>query len=385
MDTSDELSPTLSLLRTRLCTRTPFLGSLLLFAETVSTDSISTAATNGRQIFINPEFFNGLTLDQQEAILLHEVLHAALLHVPRGIGRHAKRWNIAADIVINGVLAREGFALPKDSIRAEALEQFSVEEVYDLLEEPPWAEQDLFLVSSDLLMQGGMSDEQGPMTGSLGQEQAREMEAHWRSALEQANVMAESLLQGSLPASLHRELQTLKGGQLNWRHYLWRYLVRTPIDFRDFDRRFVGKRIYLETLEGETVSVAVCVDTSGSINNEQIRIFLSEVQSILLAYPHLDCQLYYADAALHGPYVLTTHANLPTPIGGGGTDFRPFFTQLTRDNSPWTTTVAVYLTDGYGYFPFQTPPFPVLWVVTPGGRDSAHFPFGETVRLLGES
>jgi predicted metal-dependent peptidase len=230
-----------------------------------------------------------------------------------------------------------------------------------------------------------MGNERGPMAGSLSQEEAREAEAYWRNAREQAGVMAETLLQGSLPASLQRELQTIKGGQLNWRHYLWRYLVRTPIDFRDFDRRFVGKKIYLETLEGETVSIAVAVDTSGSINNEQIQVFLSEVQSILLAYPHLDCHLYYADAALHGPYTLAAHASLPTPIGGGGTDFRPFFAQLTREYSPWTTTVAVYLTDGYGYFPRQTPSFPVLWVVTPGGLDSSYFPFGETVRLLGES
>jgi predicted metal-dependent peptidase len=222
------------------------------------------------------------------------------------------------------------------------------------------------------------------MPGSLGQEQTQATEGHWRNAVEQASIMAETLLQGHLPASLERELQTLKGGQLNWRHYLWRYLVRTPIDFRDFDRRFIGKRMYLETLEDETVFVAVAVDTSGSINNNQIQVFLSEVQSILLAYPQLNCQLYYADAALHGPYPVTPYGSLPTPIGGGGTDFRPFFEKLAQDHSPWVTTVAVYLTDGFGRFPSQPPSFPVLWVVTPGGRDSAHFPFGETVRLAGE-
>lgn len=376
MNLPSELESTLSLLRTRLCTRTPFLGSLILFTETVATDTIPTAATNGRQILINPEFFERLTLEQQEAVLLHEVLHAALLHVSRGVGRDAKRWNIAADIVVNGILTREGFALPKDSVRAQMLEQFSVEEVYDLLETTPWDKKNFPLGSPDLLAQEG--------TGSLGQEQRRAMEAHWKNALEQASVMAENLLQGSLPASIQRELQTLKSGQLNWRHYLWRYLVRTPIDFGDFDRRFIGQRIYLETLEGETVRVAVAVDTSGSINNGQIQAFLSEIQSILLAYPHLDCQLYYADAELHGPYALTPYASLPTPIGGGGTDFRPFFTKLTQENSPWAITVAVYLTDGYGYFPSESPPFPVLWVVTPGGRDSSYFPFGETVRLLGE-
>lgn len=376
MQNFPELDSILSLLRTRLCTRTPFLGSLILFAETIYSDTIPTAATNGRQILINPQFFERLSLEQQEAVLLHEVLHAALLHVPRGIGRDAKRWNIAADIVVNGILTREGFALPSDSVRAQMLEHFSVEEVYDLLEKSPWDKKNFPLGAPDLLNQEG--------TGSLGQEQMRAVEAHWKNALEQASVMAETLLQGSLPASIQRELQTLKSGQLNWRHYLWRYLVRTPIDFRDFDRRFIGQRMYLETLEGETVRVAVAVDTSGSINNGQIQVFLSEVQSILLSYPHLECQLYYADAELHGPYALTPYASLPTPIGGGGTDFRPFFTKLTQENSPWAITVAVYLTDGYGYFPSEAPPFPVLWVVTPGGQDSSYFPFGETVRLLGE-
>ena len=381
MDLPPALAATLSLLRTRLCTRTPFLGSLILFAETVATDTIPTAATNGRQILINPQFFERLPLDQQEAVLLHEVLHAALLHVSRGSGRDAKRWNIAADVVVNGILTREGFTLPQDSVREQSLERFSVEEVYDVLESSPWDKKNFSLGSPDLLPG---ADGDAPMPGSLGQEQMRATEAHWRNAVEQASIMAESLFQGSMPGSIQRELQTIKGGQLNWRHYLWRYLVRTPIDFRDFDRRFVGRRVYLETLEDETVFVAVAVDTSGSINNRQIQGFLSEVQSILLAYPHLQCQLYYADAALHGPYALSPYGNFPPPIGGGGTDFRPFFTKLSQDHSPWVTTVAVYLTDGYGFFPSQPPAFPVLWVVTPGGQDSTHFPFGETVRLAGE-
>ncbi|HET9909515.1 MAG TPA: VWA-like domain-containing protein [Anaerolineales bacterium] len=385
MDTTFDLDSILSVLRTRLCSRTPFLGSLLLFAETISVDTIPTAATNGRQIMINPQFFERLTLDQQEAVLLHEVLHAALLHVSRGTGRDAKRWNIAADIVVNGILTREGFNLPADSVQDQTLERFSVEEVYDLLEKSPWDKKGFALGSPDLLTQDGMGNEQNSMPGALGQEQMRATDAHWRNAFEQASVMAETLLHGSLPASIQRELQTLKGGQLNWRHYLWRYLVRTPIDFGEFDRRFVGKGLYLETLEGETVSVAVAVDTSGSINDEQIQLFLSEVLSILLAYPQLNCQLYYADAVLHGPYELTPYASFPSPVGGGGTDFRPFFTKLAQDHSPWVTTVAVYLTDGYGFFPSEPPSFPVLWVVTPGGLDSSYFPFGETVRLLGEA
>jgi predicted metal-dependent peptidase len=44
--------------------------------------------------------------------------------------------------------------------------------------------------------------------------------------------------------------------------------------------------------------------------------------------------------------------------------------------------VLVYLTDGFGSFPKKTPEHPVLWVVTPGGLASKHFPFGTIARLI---
>ena len=108
--------------------------------------------------------------------------------------------------------------------------------------------------------------------------------------------------------------------------------------------------------------------------------FGGEVLGILRAYPHLTGVLYYADAALHGPFMLSDP--LPPPVGGGGTDFRPFFEAVDQAASPFGDGVCVYLTDGAGTFPAEPPPLPVLWVVTPGGRDLAAFPFGEAVRLL---
>jgi predicted metal-dependent peptidase len=91
--------------------------------------------------------------------------------------------------------------------------------------------------------------------------------------------------------------------------------------------------------------------------------------------------LFYADSEAHGPYRLTPSSALPTPVGGGGTDFRPFFRAAAEAQDGWTPTLAVYLTDGYGHFPAEPPDFPVLWVVTPGGQDVQRFPFGEAVRL----
>ena len=73
---------------------------------------------------------------------------------------------------------------------------------------------------------------------------------------------------------------------------------------------------------------------------------------------------------------------MPTPKGGGGTSFQPFFKELDRqrqqaDGHP----VALYFTDGYGLFPDESPDFEVLWLVTDDGLESESFPFGSVVRF----
>ena len=77
-----------------------FFGALMLFSEFKSSRDIPTAATDGKQVFINEKFFNSLNSSEQNGLLLHEVLHMALLHVPRMGTRDLKRWNIAADYVV---------------------------------------------------------------------------------------------------------------------------------------------------------------------------------------------------------------------------------------------------------------------------------------------
>ena len=200
--------------------------------------------------------------------------------------------------------------------------------------------------------------------------------------MQQATVIARTTSQGTLPAGMERELGALDTAQLDWRSYLWRYLVKTPTDYTEFDRRFIGRGLYLETLQGESVKVYVAVDTSGSIDDRLLKMFLSEVGGILNSYPHLECELYYADADVYGAFELNPDSKIPQPQGGGGTSFVPFFNKISDRWDGMMTAVCVYLTDGYGTFPDTAPELPVLWVVTPGGLDLSQFTFGETVRLL---
>lgn len=363
--------------------KSPFFATLALFAQFVPTERLSTAATDGKDIFFNPDFLRSLPPPQIDGILLHEVLHAALLHVPRRGIRDAEVWNCAADIVVNGTIDQQsGFELPTDVLRDRKLEHLSVEEVYELLLKNG---QKLICPNLDLLSQSPGTEQEShsaQTSDRFSAAQTAALEAHWRNALQQATVIARSTQQGSLPAGIDREFGLLTTPQLDWRSYLWRYLVQTPTDFQGFDRRFVHQGLYLESLAGESVHVFVAVDTSGSIGQAELRSFLSEVQGILAAYPHLRCLLYYVDAAAYGPYELDLQRDLPKPEGGGGTSFVPFFEAIDQQWDGQTPAVCVYLTDGYGAFPTKPPQLPVLWVVTAGGLALEQFPFGEGVRLL---
>lgn len=376
----------------RLRKESPFFATLALFTTFRCSELVETAATNGKDVFVNQEFLRSLPVSQVTGLLLHEVLHAALLHPTRRGQREPVLWNIAADIVVNGAIVEQGvFELPPGGVRDKELEHLSAEEIYEIMQKNTtyYSISLLDLLDEAPVDAGGRGDGKpgdGGLPndgGSLERSQKAAIEAGWRQAMQQAMVIARtSKSQGSIPTGIQRELGAITQAQLDWRSYLWRYLVQTPTDFMGFDRRFIGRGLYLENLEGESVQVFVAVDTSGSIGEEQMGLFLSEVVGILRSYPHINCQLYYVDAEAYGPYHPDGNTEIPKPVGGGGTSFVPFFDKVKENWDCQTTGVCVYLTDGYGIFPEEGPPLSVLWVVTPGGLELKYFPFGETVRLI---
>ena len=380
MNQSIERVISASLLRLRM--RSPFFATLALFARFIETTKYSTAATDGKDIFFNPDFVLSLTPQQQDGLFVHEVLHAALLHVLRRGTREPIMWNIAADIVVNGIIAPQNhFELPPGGIRDTELEKLSTEEVYELLRKDVKKYKTFCLANPDLLKEG-FGDGKNDNGDSLSAHRREILETYWHNALAKSETIARSISLGLLPAGMERELGAVKDPQLDWRSYLWRYLVKTPTDFSGFDRRFIGRGLYLENLAGESVKVYVAVDTSGSIDNEQLSMFLAEIRGILNSYPHLECELYYADADAYGPYNIDSKSSLPQPTGGGGTSFIPFFSIVGDNWDGLKSAICVYLTDGYGSFPDKKPELPVLWVVTPGGLSLEKFPFGEAIQLL---
>ena len=376
----------------RLSDRHPFFGALLMMTPVVVTADVPTAATDGRDVLFNPTFVHGLATAELDALVVHELLHCALLHVPRRRERDRLLWNVAADIHINGIIRQmPDLQLPKGGIEDRTLAHLSVEEIYASLLRS--AKPVPALRVQDLLPQPGKGtgegDAQSPGSGERNDPATEAgLAAHWSSLTARAMAVAEMQRQGSMPAELLRAVRETHQPQVDWRTALWRCLVRTPDDFAGFDRRHLWQGLYLETLEGESVSVDVCIDTSGSVHGKMLDAFLSELRGIVRSYPAVRCRLYYADAACHGPFEVDADTAFPAPKGGGGTDFRPFFAAVAggpgaTDGRVPSHHLAVYLTDGFGTFPKQAPRHDVLWVVAPGGAQDAAFPFGQVVRLRG--
>ncbi len=167
----------------RLRRDAPFFATLALFTHFYPSEKVPTAATDGENLYFNLEFMSSLSSNEQLGVVIHEVLHAALLHVPRRGSRDPKLWNWAADIVVNAQVLEAKYALPRGHIRIQALEKLTVEEVYEkLLEDAPPPN-----YSPDLLEappEDAPAEARHPRTGTLSEAYRRELERHWKDAVE---------------------------------------------------------------------------------------------------------------------------------------------------------------------------------------------------------
>jgi predicted metal-dependent peptidase len=92
--------------------RSAFFATLALRLTPQADWNLETMSTDGRRLSLNPEFVNGLSPDELQGVVAHEVLHTALTHHARRGQRDAERWNIACDLAVNPLLLEAGFTLP---------------------------------------------------------------------------------------------------------------------------------------------------------------------------------------------------------------------------------------------------------------------------------
>ena len=403
----------------------PFLATVSLFAHYQFNDEVAYFDTDAKIIRLNPGYFQSLTGDEKTGVLLHLTLHSALLHPIRQGLRNSVVWNMAADIVVNNIIIESGdFSPPKNTAIEPKYRELSVEQVYEALmnlhQKNPSVKSAAMNVpvQMDCEKQSGQNkstttvqaqpnvfqiqqtlevlyplhvDLKAPQTDGKSQsnqqmdtnKQTGKTSRYWQNALRKAEVAAKfgNTAQGNMPAGLLREIDLMMNAVMDWRWLLWNFVVRTPDDFEGFDHRFVHQGLYLDQLQSERLNVLVAVDTSASIEQNELTRFMSELTAICGIYHFIQVTLYYVDADIYGPYTLENGVDQAPPQGGGGTDFEVFYEEVVGHLDDREVDLVVYFTDGFGDFPTVEPSIETLWVVTFGGLESEVFPFGEVARL----
>jgi predicted metal-dependent peptidase len=364
----------------------PFFASLLLKLETVVTDKVSRASTDGVTLRINEGWFGGLPEAECLGVLAHEVMHPALLHHTRRGNRNPLLWNYAADYAINPLIKKAGLTLPSDAIDDLRFHGMSAEAIYDIIyDETPkievsWSSGDGFKGScGDVTDFPGSGESDEPATSS--EIVAEEMQKI--QDLIAAN-QAHKSQEGSKPFGIERLIEEFLDPKVRWQDHMDRLVSEKS--YNDYtwskpNRRYLGTGFYLPSLEDETYGeVAFMIDASGSIQQPQLDVFAGESNGIA-SFVQSKKWVIYCDSKVAHVDEFESYDDLEfRPHGGGGTDFRPPFRWL-EDNEV-EPKIAIYFTDGIcSKFP-EEPDYPVIWALYDGVR--AHNfkpPFGDVVEI----
>jgi predicted metal-dependent peptidase len=345
----------------------PFYGCLALRLVLEEDNNVQTAMTDGRTLKYNTNFINMLDHIELVGVLVHEVNHIVLKHCWRRGQREKMKWNVAADYAINIMMLDAKFTLPEGCLYDEAFRDMAAEEIYAKLPD------------DDTNVQSGTGKQDpgncGGVMDAPTQEQAEELEQEWKSAISQAVQVA----QGKVPNGLKRYVNQLLNPEVPWTHLLRDFVeltARNDYNWTRPNRRYMGSGIVLPSLlSDELPEVVVAVDTSGSIAAEELNRFAAEISGVLEAYD-TKVHVMYCDSAVHKTECFERN-DFPiklSPMGGGGTDFRPVFAEVEKQNL--TPCCLIYFTDLWGSFPDRAPEYPVMWVTKETKKKA---PFGTTV------
>ena len=357
--------------RTALVLEHPFIGNVALNLPYIVDYGVKTAATNGKNIRYNPHFVDSLNDEERKFLVAHECLHPMLEHTYRRNGRNHKRWNQAADYVINKLLDDEKIGkMPQGGLLDNNIHQAgggTTDGIYNILPEPD---------------DDGNNGHGDPLDdcndgGDTPAEQAQQ-EAEWKVRVAQAAQAAKMM--GKMSAGLERLVGEILKPKVDWRDVLRKFLEKCKSDQRTwskFNRRFLAQGIYLPSVSGESLGeIAFAVDCSGSITQDVIDQFAAEIRSAKEDGNPTKIHVVYFDSEVSHYECYGRDDDLDIkPHGGGGTAFSPVFEYFAEhDINP---VACVFLTDlccnDFG----EQPDYPVLWVST----DEGTAPFGEVVLM----
>ena len=368
-------------------------GVLMIGTKTVS-DDVPTACTNGRDVVFGREMVDALTDAELRFVALHEDEgHKLLRHLT------TYRWmydidpdlaNQACDYYINGTIIddnrEDGFAkMPTGKYQGLYDEKFRKPDgawmdsaaIFHKLREEQKGRGKPPNESGSGNPQGtssaqGFDEHDWEEANKLSDDEIKELEKDIDVAIRQGSMMA-----GKLGANGNRRFDELMQPQVNWREVL-REFIQTTCTGNDYstwkrpNRRYIGAGVYLPSGISERVDeLVLAIDTSGSISDKAVALFLSEVQSICTTIkPDKVRLLYWGDEVVgdesYATHELDTLAQSTRPKGGGGTDVECVVEYMQQHQIKPQATII--FTDGHLFGDWGTWKCPTLWCVLDNKR-----------------
>lgn len=431
--------------RAALVMEHPFFGSLALRLRFCADPACADLWTDGRTLGFNPAFASAMPPRALEGALAHEVLHLALGHHLRRQSREETLWNRACDFVVNHVLQESGFTLPGGFAHNPAYAGLTADEVYEALtalqEGPTNHGARKSLAAQEAGESGGVGAQQGggrspgsAANARFGRDDPRQSrkgekseaagnravarrgagnresgesfagevrdhpdardprdEAARREAEQSVDIAVSQALQraahmGSVPAGLTRLLGREWRPQLDWRALLRQFLeecARSDYTWITPNRRYVYQNIYLPSRRESCLeNVALAVDCSGSVDEKALGMFCAELSTVLEAFDTTLTVLFH-DTKVQKTCTFT-RTDMPvrlSPVGGGGTDFRPVCRHIAEEGPH--PACLIWFTDLECTRYPEEPEYPVLWMCS--APDPQPPPFGRVVSLVPRS
>ena len=391
--------------RVGLLLRHPFFGNMATRMRVQNCDDwCPTAATDGRNLYYNTQFFNMLTNKQIEFVIAHEILHCVFDHIIRREDRDARIFNIACDYKVNNLLVRDKIGERVDQIQIFQdfkYDDWTSEEVYDDIynkydDEELEALGELLDEHIDWEKDGdqqgeGDSPSKGAGNGKGDKKSKRpsyskeELKKIRDEIKESMITSAQSAGAGNTPGEIARMIKELTEPKMNWRELLRQQIqstIKSDFTFSRPSRKGWHTGAILPGMNFmDTIDICIGIDMSGSIGDIQAQDFLGEVKGIMDEYKDYKIKLWCFDTKVYNEEDFSADGGQDITdyeiLGGGGTDFDANWSYMKENDIQ--PKKFIMFTDGYPFGSWGDEDYCDTIFVIHSNRDkNLQAPFGVT-------
>lgn len=351
--------------RVGLLLRHPFFGNMATRLKVKNCDDwCPTAATDGRHLYYNTQFFNMLTDRQIEFVIAHEILHCVFDHLTRREDRDPMLYNISCDYLVNNLLVRDKIGEKVDQVQIFQdfkYEGWTSEAVYDELFKEAEKNGKQFIKDLGELLDEHIDWEGEGDNESKGNKKNGKPPKYSKEEIKKIkDEIKEGMLQsaqaagaGNVPGEISRMIKELTEPKMNWRDILRQQIQSTIKNDYTFSRPSRKGWHTGAILPGmnfmDTIDLCISIDMSGSIGNRQAQDFLSEIKGIMDEYKEYNIVLWCFDTKVYNEETFTADKGNDLLnyeiMGGGGTDFACNWTYMKEQNI--IPKKFIMFTDGY--------------------------------------